>query len=430
VQALAKEPSRRYQQASALAADLVAFLELRPVSVRAATTWQRAARACRREPGKAALVGAVAVAIPVVAGLLGYLWARRGVLDAGEVALRDAAVDDLLARGFAKLYAPKRDPSCRADFAAAAKLDALRPEVALGHALVAYNFETMADAVAVLDAQPPALQAVKGVQRLRAYFAHAEAGGEPTAAAAEASAPPTDAFDHLVAGFVAYELARARGDRAGFTAAATTLARGERLWPRPSVVHLMQWVVTAIRVGEPEGIRDALDAIDTLFPHIAASSASVINHPDPARALAAAKRCVALEPRDPLWRYNLASRLHKTGDAQAALLEIEAALALDPDHLLASIQRTTILAALGRDGEALAAIEGVVRRHPDSGEAWNNLGTLRARAQQYEPALTAMREAVRLLPDSATASAKLAKLLRLTGRDQEAVAEEARFPKQ
>src|SRR5262249_32797808 len=63
---LHKEPARRYASAAALAGDLRAFLDGRPIQARRSGPLKRSWRWCRRRPLVAALLGAVAGLLVVV----------------------------------------------------------------------------------------------------------------------------------------------------------------------------------------------------------------------------------------------------------------------------------------------------------------------------------------------------------------------------
>jgi hypothetical protein len=67
---LAKEPSRRYPSAEALAEDLRRFLTDEPILARPAGLWERGAKWARRRPALAALVGVLWAATVVVVTLL------------------------------------------------------------------------------------------------------------------------------------------------------------------------------------------------------------------------------------------------------------------------------------------------------------------------------------------------------------------------
>ena len=71
--AIAPEPEHRYATPQALADDLLAFLEHRPVQARPLSRAQRLRRWARNEPWKAALAITLAIMLPALAGLGTYL---------------------------------------------------------------------------------------------------------------------------------------------------------------------------------------------------------------------------------------------------------------------------------------------------------------------------------------------------------------------
>jgi eukaryotic-like serine/threonine-protein kinase len=73
---LRKNPSQRYATALALAEDLDAYLEGRPIHARPVGAWERAWKWARRRPAVAGLlVGIVLLAATVLVGLAVGLWA-------------------------------------------------------------------------------------------------------------------------------------------------------------------------------------------------------------------------------------------------------------------------------------------------------------------------------------------------------------------
>jgi outer membrane protein assembly factor BamB len=99
---LAKEPARRYPTAQALADDLGAFLEGRPIQARRPGVAERAWRWAWRQRRSGLLAGAAAAAAVVLAAgvLLGWTWyadwrlARVGIGTAGPYWLEGVAVDE------------------------------------------------------------------------------------------------------------------------------------------------------------------------------------------------------------------------------------------------------------------------------------------------------------------------------------------------
>src|SRR5262249_50081806 len=82
LKALEKDPDRRYAPAGRSAADRRASLESRPIAARRASIPTRIRRWARREPAKAALLAVLIPGIPVVAGLAGWVIAKRPELRA------------------------------------------------------------------------------------------------------------------------------------------------------------------------------------------------------------------------------------------------------------------------------------------------------------------------------------------------------------
>jgi len=94
---LADEPSKRYQTATALAADLRCFLEDKPIHARRASSVERAWRWCRRNPALAA-TSALAALLLIAVGftaLTGYVQTRRAYAEATSALARAEATSQL-----------------------------------------------------------------------------------------------------------------------------------------------------------------------------------------------------------------------------------------------------------------------------------------------------------------------------------------------
>lgn len=75
LKALRKEPLERYRTAEQLAADVLAFLEGKPVAARRGTFRYRAAKFIQRN--RLAIAGAVVLAVTLLAGIVGVLWQAK-----------------------------------------------------------------------------------------------------------------------------------------------------------------------------------------------------------------------------------------------------------------------------------------------------------------------------------------------------------------
>ncbi len=76
---LEKEPGRRYSSAGAVAADLGNWLAGLPIEAKPVTTWGRARKWARRQPGTVALVASIAAVTMLGAGGIVWQWHRARV---------------------------------------------------------------------------------------------------------------------------------------------------------------------------------------------------------------------------------------------------------------------------------------------------------------------------------------------------------------
>ncbi len=98
--ALAKEPDHRYASAADFAEDLRRVRIGEPILARPPGPLARALRWCRRRPASAALIAVLAIGVPVVGTLAGYLFAKADDIAAAERARDEAAAEERLERAF------------------------------------------------------------------------------------------------------------------------------------------------------------------------------------------------------------------------------------------------------------------------------------------------------------------------------------------
>ena len=103
---LASEPSRRYQTAIALAADLRCFLEDKPIHARRACSIERAWRWCRRNPALAAMSALAGLLLITVVGtmLTGYVQTRKAYAGASIALARAEAMSRLSLEALEGIY--------------------------------------------------------------------------------------------------------------------------------------------------------------------------------------------------------------------------------------------------------------------------------------------------------------------------------------
>jgi Flp pilus assembly protein TadD len=97
------------------------------------------------------------------------------------------------------------------------------------------------------------------------------------------------------------------------------------------------------------------------------------------------------------------TRLHRTGQSDAALARADQFLASHPRDAQMRFLKAVVLAESGRSADAIAVLEKLGEDFPDLAEPYNNLAVLYAASGDYAKARSALDQAIRLKPDYATA---------------------------
>lgn len=411
LRALEKEPERRYPSAEALAADLRAFLELRPVRARLPGRRERVLRWMRREPLRAGLLGAAGLAAVLAGGFGAYVVTTSAERAAGEASLRRRSVDRWLVRGFGALRHLEFEAARRA-FEAALSIDPRCPEALLGLAL---RREPAAGA-ALLASHAEALRASPALARAYEILRSAARLGTLSSIAETVSkaAPRTAMESHLLA-LLALELAE-RGDRAAARHACDLLRRAVVLAPRARELYFVEWLRAAFATGEAERIAAVAEMAELSFPDSAGVQFWLaFAAQDPEEALRRMERAVAA---DPTWAFawaNLAARRQVAGDVHGAEAAARRAIALDPERTLGWLNLGTALSAQDRDHEAVDAYLEAVRLAPRFVPARLYLGDLQLHLGDAEAAARTFRKACELAPDQAMPHKELARALSALG---------------
>jgi tetratricopeptide (TPR) repeat protein len=119
-------------------------------------------------------------------------------------------------------------------------------------------------------------------------------------------------------------------------------------------------------------------------------------------------------------RLKLAQGLYRVGDLDAALDECRVALKLQPNNAQALLQLGIVLMAK-QDGHAAAtALMEAILLNPELTHAHYSLGSVQYSLGNIKAAIHSYRRAIELQPNFPDARYRLALLLKLTNRDQEA----------
>ncbi len=356
--ALEKDPLRRYASAAEFAADLRAWLELRPVSARRATTMMRIGRWARREPFRAALVGLLAIAIPGFAGLGGYVWASSDLVSAGEAALAEQRLDASLNRAYGDLAATRLGPAMRAFERIAEEHDA-HPEALAGQMLVLGQLQTGAPLSVWLEAHH---DVVDGSIALRKLADTMTRGHDPQVQWVR-SRDGWQTSDYAIAGYYCLERGRSSTE-------IEWIERAARLFQQAALAddrlhYHCAWARAAVEASDDDAAAAALEGLRRLFPDelpALIAIADIAREIDPELAKESVVRAEKLAPNDPDVAAHAASFAARAGDTEDAITRYERVLNEHPRHVPALVGRARLAQQAEDDARAvellLRAAEG------------------------------------------------------------------------
>ncbi|MBK6939327.1 MAG: protein kinase [Planctomycetes bacterium] len=316
--ALAKDRDQRYSTAAALAADLRAVRESRPIAARRPSTFVRVARFVAREPAKAALMGGLVLALVVAAGAVGFLAARSREITEGRKELRRQEVDRAVVAAFAGWQAPPMTRSLDALLAEDPGLDLVRVTMVLG-LFEAGRF----DAVLAQPTEIADLDTRAAMTRVRA--AALESLSQPDAAKLESAA--LDAPEHRAGSLEHFALgvleeAKRQEDPMSLSRAWDHFRTARLLAPRAEFVFHYRCTIAALAAGADDAARESGDALVQMWPESAYAWFALgtirgkLSGPKP--ALEALERAVQLEPDFPEAWLNIGVSHLILGDVERA----------------------------------------------------------------------------------------------------------------
>jgi tetratricopeptide (TPR) repeat protein len=451
--AIEKEPRRRYGSAASFAADLEAAAEGRPVSVRPPSAVGRLSRWARRHPARAAVAGLLAIGLPLVTFLGGFLLANLETIERGVEATRGLEMSRLLQEGFFEYGEGDVEVAVRC-FEDALRSDAGSEEAIAGLALTQLKRGDITRARAVLSAVP---------DRSRAWVIGLEdeirvkSGGPPESRAA--AQPARSAVDHFVAGMVELN----RYHHRELAAAAPAVEHLERavLESRvPNPLYYVELGHAAWHAGAHAEARRVAAAIETLFPPTPERSFAVgrtLLGADPSRAWDALEAAADPPPRSIQARLMIVLRLaesmrkrsldvalalgnktlaldpkraqahHALGvvhlmrrDTDLAIERLAQAVSLNPAHAGSQGRLAEALVVKGRFPEATSPAREAVRLDPSDGAAWNTLGAALLAVGEVDEGIESLKRALELRPGLAPTLCNLGRALMRRGRFVEA----------
>jgi len=142
----------------------------------------------------------------------------------------------------------------------------------------------------------------------------------------------------------------------------------------------------------------------------------------PSEAVRFGTAAVALRPQSKVAHLNLGAALRIQGSKDDAANSIRTALRLDPKSVWAHTELGLVLQDLGRIDESIAAHRESIRIKPDFVSGYNNLGEALIQKGLVDDGIAAYREAIRLRPEYALGHYNLGIVLAELGKFDEAAA--------
>lgn len=403
LKAIEKESRRRYHTAAAFAADLHAFLDLRPVQARTPSTLQRLQRWSRREPWRAALASVLLVA--AAAGV--YVVVQWPELQAAAQARANQDFEDALSLGWLERTSGRR-AECLAAFQRALATRPQSAEATAGLCLATRQFDGAEVAFAELDRRAPVADDPDLMQRARMLMLQGAGRAKESDALRNSLPPPRTATGLWFTGTATF--LAAPQDPAAMRTALEMISLAVRLSPTPRFTLLVQWAIVAYTAKDLDAMRECRQMLMQLWPEHAYAlhySALTLAKTDPLQAIELCRKARAngMKPADSFW---LEFSMLAANDPNGELIPtIRQALQFPWDDA----RRGTLIEQLfvhGGEVEAAAAVEDWYRTSPDNVEARLRMGQLRCRQGDQDGAIDLLAAVAAARPDDGDALYSLA----------------------
>jgi tetratricopeptide (TPR) repeat protein len=423
---LEKDRNRRYETASALAADVQRYLHDEPVQACPPSVWYRFRKFARRNKRVLATTALLGMLLLVVAGSIGWM--------ARDKAMQEARVADAVQEALEESVRQQRLFRTPEALAAAQKAWAALASGSGSEALQQRVNDRLRDLKMVAQLDQVRLHktaVIKDVfqDRAQTESGYAKAFGEygTDVEALE----PRKAADQIRTTTIPVELAAALDD----WAMARRLARKpeDKSWK-----HLLAVARAADTDELRNQVRDALERMDQkALVELATSNrlarlpaptlvllGDVLDMVAPEKAIPFLRRAQQLHPGDFWINHQLAFFLRQQRPPQweDAVRFYTAALAIRPETATVYLELGICLAEKGKLDEAIAAYRQAIKLQPDFATAYFDLGNALRDQGKLPEAADAYRKAVEVKPNFAVAYNNLGNVLRRQGKLPEAAA--------
>ncbi len=377
--ALQKDRDKRYLTAAALADDLRAVRELKPIRARALSRVGRVVRWTRREPWKAALAAAVFLILPAAFGVSAYAAESRSEAQLGRAHELRKRVDDHVDEGYFKLLAGDLEGS-RSDLDAALRVDPTRPPV-LALAGLAYLEGEPAKVLRYVESHGAGLEDDPDYDALHAMALALNGDPEGWQRVMGGSRARASAVGHFLAGY--QYLSGHSYDHGALSRAEEEFRLAVRKSSRPFYSAVVLWGRAASAVRQRTSVERSVRILEDLWgdrPQTWAAIAGILEEvAEHTRARAAAQRALDVDPGSyQALEVLMLAAFHELEGGKRRLEDaedlVQRMLELHPDAVLPAHVRGRIRFARGRWDEAREAWRDAILREPPPNAAFAPFG--------------------------------------------------------
>jgi tetratricopeptide (TPR) repeat protein len=391
--ALAKDPKSRYPTANAFAKDLERWASGQRVLARKPTSWDRLKYWARVHPSAAVLACVLAIGLPSLASLGTHYFMTRESVRAGELALRNEAVDLILTKGF--LNYGDSDPKRLLD--AGVEAEALDPNDAMARIAQVLGLRRQGR---LDDALTLVLKGHPLSTMTRAYFRRSllrELGRLDEASEASLDPPPPETPEDL------YTLAASELDQGGREANRRalrgfieTMLRSDR----PRAVHAIARLEAAAALNDAFEVEGAVEAIRSRIPASLGTEIAIglafAELGDSIKAASAFESALREAPNDPYVLAHLSQTYLQLGREDDARQTALASTKADPSKAYPYTACARIEVKLDRPEKALVWLDRALEKDPSAAYVHELRFHALRLMNQLEEALAAISKAQQL----------------------------------
>ncbi len=400
LKALEKDPDRRYATAGAMAEDLRAFLEYRPIAARRASVRTRLMRFARREPAKATLLAVLLLGIPLVAGLGGWVIAKAPEIRAASEQARLDRIERHLEEGFLQLGEGTPENAIAA-FEAALAIEPYSAEAIAGTALALMRSGRADEALEFLAKHPVDASIQPALDRLRVDALRA-AGRTGEASDLEARlGEPQGALALFLEG--SRELrAGKRGEEAAFARALVLLNRAVLMSPHARALFHIERAHAAGHAKDGKAAKESVDALRALWPDSVGASLmagfALLSSGDVDGSIVALGRAIEIDPNCAEAYNNLGEAYFRAGNFQESIRACRRSIEIDPATAFVHINLANALRASGDLTGAIAEYRRAIERDPKDARGHYGLGNVLRDSGDLKGAIAECRRAIEIDP--------------------------------